>query len=55
MDRYYDHLELQDRARALRHEALAGIARGAAIKWKALLARLSHAPLPRQGPAPTHP
>jgi hypothetical protein len=63
MNRTFDHLELQDRARALRNEALADIARSAAIKWKALVAhlaekasaaRIPHVPLSRKGPAPTH-
>lgn len=54
MNRYPDPFVLQRNARALRREALAGIASGAAIKWRALLARLSHAPLPRQGPTPSH-
>ena len=55
MNRYPDPFVLQRNARALRREALSGIACEAAIKWKALLAGLSHAPLPRQGPTPTHP
>ena len=55
MNRYPDPLVLQQRARALRREALAGIAADGAIKWQALLARLFHAPHPRKGPAPSHP
>ena len=64
MNRYFDHLDLQDRARALRNEALAGIAREGVIKWRTFVALLAekapaaptrHAPLPCQGPAPTHP
>ena len=64
MSRYFDQLDLQDRARALRNEALAGMARAAAIKWRTLVAHLAenapaaptrHVPLPCQGPAPTHP
>ena len=63
MNRYFDHLDLQDRARALRAEAMAGMARDAAIKWKAFVALLAekasaaptlHAPHSRKGPAPTH-
>lgn len=55
MNRYPDPFLLQRNARALRREAMAGIATEAAIKWRALLARFSHAPHPCQGPAPTHP
>ena len=63
MNRHPDPFVLQDNARALRREALAGIACKGAIKWKSLLAflrserpplRPSHAPYPCQGPAPTH-
>jgi hypothetical protein len=63
MSRYPDPFVLQQNARALRREALAGIALEGAIKWKSLMDLLrggvsplpkSHAPYPCQGPAPTH-
>ena len=47
MDRY------KQQAQALRRETLSGIARTIAIKWRTL-ASPSHAPHPRQVPAPTH-
>ena len=55
MNRHPDPLLLQQRARALRSEALRGMARAAAIKWKALLDVSPDAPLPCKGPAPSHP
>ena len=64
MNRYPDSLVLQRRAEALRREALAGMFRAAAIKWRTLVALIAekasatptpNAPHPRQGPAPTHP
>jgi hypothetical protein len=55
MTRYPDPSVLQLQARALRREALSGIAQAAAIKWKALLDAASNAPHPRKGPAPSHP
>ena len=55
MNRYPDPFLLQREARALRREALSGIARGVAIKWRTLVARSPDAPYPCQGPAPTHP
>jgi hypothetical protein len=63
MNRYPDPLTLQENARRLRREALSGMARGAAIRWKTLVAllrrrrpplRSSHAPHPCQGPTPSH-
>ena len=63
MNRYPDPFVLQENARALRREALAGIALEGAIKWKSLMdllrngrppLRQSHAPNPCQGPAPSH-
>jgi len=62
MNRYPDPFVLQQNARALRREALAGIALEGAIKWKSLMDLLrsghlplkSHAPYPCQGPTPTH-
>jgi hypothetical protein len=55
MNRYPDPSHLQQQARALRREALAGIAEAVAIKWKALLDAASNAPHPRKGPTPSHP
>ena len=62
MNRYPDPFTLQENARHLRREALAGIAHGAAIKWKTLVAllrrpplRSSHASYPCQGSTPSHP
>jgi hypothetical protein len=64
MNRYPDPFVLHDKARALRREALAAIACAAAIKWRTFVALLMekasaapapNAPLPCQGPTPTHP
>jgi hypothetical protein len=64
MNRYFDRFDIDEKARALRSRALAGIARGAAIRWRALVALptekasaapTAHAPLPCQGPTPSHP
>ena len=55
MNRYPDPFSLQRNARALRREALSGIAEAGAIKWRALVGRLLHASHPRQVPTPAHP
>ena len=55
MNRYPDPFTLERNARELRREALSGIAEAAAVKWRALVGRLPHAPHPRQVPAPAHP
>ena len=64
MNRYPDPLTLQENARRLRREALAGMAHGAAIRWRTLVAlirrrrpplRSIHASNPCQGPSPSHP
>ena len=54
MNRYPDPLTLQQEARRLRSEAMAGMARAAAIKWRTFRRSL-HASHPRQVPAPPHP
>jgi len=63
MNRYPDPFTLQENARRMRREALAGMAHDAGIKWKTLVAHLrrrrpplrsSHAPYPCQGPTPSH-
>jgi len=55
---------LRHQARDLRREALAGIACGAAVKWRSLMETLQerrpalllpHAAYPRQSPAAPHP
>lgn len=64
MTRYPDPDTLRSNARALRTEALSGMAREGAIKWRSLVSFLgrrqpssptSHAPFPCQGPSPSHP
>jgi hypothetical protein len=64
MNRYQDPLTLQQNARRLRHEALAGMGRAAAIKWRTLVALIAekasaaptaHAPHPRQVTSQAHP
>ena len=63
MNRHPDPFRLRENARALRREALSGIASEGAIKWETLVALLTekasaaptpNAPLPCQGPAPSH-
>ena len=54
MNRYPDPLTLQQEARRLRTEALAGMARAAAIKWRTFQRSL-HASLSRQVAPPPHP
>jgi hypothetical protein len=62
--RYPDPDTLRDQARALRAEALSGIAREGAIKWRSLMDLLrkrrpplatAHAPHPCQVAPQTHP
>ena len=64
MNRIPDPFVMQIKARSLRREEFTRIACVAAIKWRTLVALLAekasaaptaHAPLPCQGPAPTHP
>jgi hypothetical protein len=57
-----DHDILKERARALRSAQLRHALHAAEVKWATFLRRFvlsvpkdSHAPLPCQGPAPSHP